>query len=156
MACLFGVPLLLILLQGISALISKLGNRNAAPVHVRAEQRISAKRVQNGLQQLAREMDAHAESLQALFRENAVLSDDMDITLVKSLLRIPASSRGTAVTDAIDLYLARYGIEKVSYTKERAELFLVIPVTHEATVEPALIKENHVLSEGVACVKAEG
>ena len=108
------------------------------------------------LQQLAREMDAHAESLQAMLKETAVLSDDVDITLVKSLLRIPASSRGDAVTDAIDLYLARNGIEKVSYSKERAELFLVIPGTHEATVEPALVRADQVLSEGVACIKAEG
>jgi len=156
MVCLFGAPLLLMLLQGISALIAKLVSRNSPPVHIRAEQRISVKRVQSGLQQLAHEMDAHAESLQAMLKETAILSDDVDITLVKSLLRIPASSRGDAVTDAIDLYLARNGIEKVSYSKERAELFLIIPGTHEVTVEPALVRADQVLSEGVACIKAEG
>ncbi|MBQ7091333.1 MAG: hypothetical protein IJN83_01605, partial [Clostridia bacterium] len=105
---------------------------------------------------MTREMDAHAESLQGVFGEIQSSSGNADIGLVKELLKLPANMRSEAVTDAVNMYLARSGIKKVNYSKENADMFMVLPAEAEFTVEPALIKDDKLLSMGVACVKAEG
>lgn len=125
-------------------------------IQTRAEQRISPRRVQNGLQQVVRQIDAHAETLMELLRESGAAAGEVDISLPKELLRLPADLRSAAVTDAVNLYLARNGVEKVDYSAENAGLFLILPSTREITVEPALVKDGRVLSQGVACVNTEG
>ena len=35
-------------------------------------------------------------------------------------------------------------------------LFILLPAAREGTVEPALVKDGRVLSQGVACVNTEG
>ena len=52
--------------------------------------------------------------------------------------------------------LARLGVEKVNYSPEQAALFMLLPSAREGTVEPALVKDGQVLSQGVACVNTEG
>lgn len=121
----------------------------------RAEQRISPKRVRSGLHQAVRELDANAETLCELLRESGAGAGDVDISLPKELLRLPESMRGEAVTEAVKLHLASKGVEMVEYSEENAGLFMLLPSNRSATVEPALVKDGRVLSEGVACVKAE-
>ena len=113
MAVLCGVSLALSLVQLLTSWITRPKPNAASPVHTRVEQRIVGQRVHSGLGQLVREMDSHAETLKAMLRESSVRTDGPDISLVQNLLRIPAGMRGSDVTDAINLYLARNDIEKV-------------------------------------------
>ena len=78
------------------------------------------------------------------------------MSLPKELLRLPPDLRSSAVSDAVDRYLARLGVEKVNYSPEQAALFMLLPSAREGTVEPALVKDGQVLSQGVACVNTEG
>lgn len=156
-AGLCGGAALLTAVQYVLALFDAQAARaNAPTIQTRAEQRISPRRVQSSLQQVVRQIDGHAETLAELLRESGITAGDVDISLPKELLRLPTDLRSAAVTDAVNLYLARNGVEKVDYSVESAGLFLVLPSTREITVEPALVKDGRVLSQGVACVNTEG
>jgi len=156
MAILCGAALALSLIQMLLSWLAQPKAHGASPVHTRVEQRIVGQRVHSGLEQMIRELDSHAATLQTMLRENSVRTDDLDFSLVQNLLRIPADMRGGEVTDAINLYLARNGIEKVEYTGENPDLFMVLPSSDTGTVEPALVRDGKVLCQGVACVKTEG
>ena len=157
LAGLCGAAALLMAVQYILVLFDAQAARAATPaIQTRAEQRISPRRVESSLEQAVRQIDGHAETLTELLRESGTASGDVDVSLAKELLRLPADLRSEAVSSAVDLYLARSGVEKVLYAPERAELFLVLPSTREMTVEPALVKDGRVLSQGVACVNTEG
>ena len=143
-AGLCGASALLVAVQYILVLFDAQAARADAPtIQTRAEQRISPRRVQSSLQQAVRQIDGNAETL-------------ADVSLPKELLRLPPDLRSSAVSDAVDRYLARLGVEKVNYSPEQAALFMLLPSAREGTVEPALVKDGQVLSQGVACVNTEG
>ena len=129
---------------------------DAPTIQTRAEQRISPRRVQSSLQQAVRQIDGNAETLAELLRESGTASGEVDVSLPKELLRLPPDLRSSAVSDAVDRYLARLGVEKVNYSPEQAALFMLLPSAREGTIEPALVKDGQVLSQGVACVNTEG
>lgn len=157
LAGLCGAAAVLMAVQHILVLLDAQAARAGAPVvQTRAEQRISPRRVESSLQQAVRQIDGSAETLTELLRESGGTAGDVDVSLPQELLRLPADLRSSAVTDAVDRYLARCGVEKVSYSPEHAALFMVLPSTREGTVEPALVKDGQVLSQGVACVNTEG
>ena len=156
-AGLCGASALLVAVQYILVLFDAQAARADAPtIQTRAEQRISPRRVQSSLQQAVRQIDGNAETLAELLRESGTASGEVDVSLPKELLRLPPDLRGSAVSDAVDRYLARLGVEKVNYSPEQAALFMLLPSAREGTVEPALVKDGQVLSQGVACVNTEG
>lgn len=156
-AGLFGASALLVAVQYILVLFDAQAARADAPtIQTRAEQRISPRRVQSSLQQAVRQIDGNAETLAELLRESGTASGEVDVSLPKELLRLPPDLRSSAVSDAVDRYLARLGVEKVNYSPEQAALFMLLPSAREGTVEPALVKDGQVLSQGVACVNTEG
>ena len=156
-AGLCGASALLVAVQYILVLFDAQAARADAPtVQTRAEQRISPRRVQSSLQQAVRQIDGNAETLAELLRESGTASGEVDVSLPKELLRLPPDLRSSAVSDAVDRYLARLGVEKVNYSPEQAALFMLLPSAREGTVEPALVKDGQVLSQGVACVNTEG
>ena len=147
----------LLAVQYILVLFDAQAARADAPtIQTRAEQRISPRRVQSSLQQAARQIDGNAETLAELLRESGTASGEVDVSLPKELLRLPPDLRSSAVSDAVDRYLARLGVEKVNYSPEQAALFMLLPSAREGTIEPALVKDGQVLSQGVACVNTEG
>ena len=152
-----GASALLVAVQYILVLFDAQAARADAPtIQTRAEQRISPRRVQSSLQQAVRQIDGNAETLAELLRESGTASGEVDVSLPKELLRLPPDLRSSAVSDAVDRYLARLGVEKVNYSPEQAALFMLLPSAREGTVEPALVKDGQVLSQGVACVNTEG
>ena len=156
-AGLCGASALLVAVQYILVLFDAQAARADAPtIQTRAEQRISPRRVQSSLQQAVRQIDGNAETLAELLRESGPASGEVDVSLPKELLRLPPDLRSSAVSDAVDRYLARLGVEKVNYSPEQAALFMLLPSAREGTVEPALVKDGQVLSQGVACVNTEG
>lgn len=156
-AGLCGASALLVAVQYILVLFDAQAARADAPtIQTRAEQRISPHRVQSSLQQAVRQIDGNAETLAELLRESGTASGEVDVSLPKELLRLPPDLRSSAVSDAVDRYLARLGVEKVNYSPEQAALFMLLPSAREGTVEPALVKDGQVLSQGVACVNTEG
>ena len=156
-AGLCGASTLLVAVQYILVLFDAQAARADAPtIQTRAEQRISPRRVQSSLQQAARQIDGNAETLAELLRESGTASGEVDVSLPKELLRLPPDLRSSAVSDAVDRYLARLGVEKVNYSPEQAALFMLLPSAREGTIEPALVKDGQVLSQGVACVNTEG
>ena len=156
-AGLCGASALLVAVQYILVLFDAQAARADAPtIQTRAEQRISPRRVQSSLQQAVRQIDGNAETLAELLRESGMASGEVDVSLPKELLRLPPDLRSSAVSDAVDRYLARLGVEKVNYSPEQAALFMLLPSAREGTVEPALVKDGQVLSQGVACVNTEG
>ena len=156
-AGLCGASALLVAVQYILVLFDAQAARAGAPtIQTRAEQRISPRRVQSSLQQAVRQIDGNAETLAELLRESGTASGEVDVSLPKELLRLPPDLRSSAVSDAVDRYLARLGVEKVNYSPEQAALFMLLPSAREGTVEPALVKDGQVLSQGVACVNTEG
>ena len=156
-AGLCGAPALLVAVQYILVLFDAQAARADAPtIQTRAEQRISPRRVQSSLQQAVRQIDGNAETLAELLRESGTASGEVDVSLPKELLRLPPDLRSSAVSDAVDRYLARLGVEKVNYSPEQAALFMLLPSAREGTIEPALVKDGQVLSQGVACVNTEG
>ena len=156
-AGLCGASALLVAVQYILVLFDAQAARADAPtIQTRAEQRISPRRVQRSLQQAVRQIDGNAETLAELLRESGTASGEVDVSLPKELLRLPPDLRSSAVSDAVDRYLARLGVEKVNYSPEQAALFMLLPSAREGTVEPALVKDGQVLSQGVACVNTEG
>ena len=156
-AGLCGASALLVAVQYILVLFDAQAARADAPtIQTRAEQRISPRRVQSSLQQAVRQIDGNAETLAQLLRERGTASGEVDVSLPKELLRLPPDLRSSAVSDAVDRYLARLGVEKVNYSPEQAALFMLLPSAREGTVEPALVKDGQVLSQGVACVNTEG
>ena len=156
-AGLCGASALLVAVQYILVLFDAQAARADAPtIQTRAEQRISPRRVQSSLQQAVRQIDGNAETLAELLRESGTASGEVDVSLPKELLRLPPDLRGSAVSDAVDRYLARLGVEKVNYSPEQAALFMLLPSAREGTIEPALVKDGQVLSQGVACVNTEG
>lgn len=156
-AGLCGTSALLVAVQYILVLFDAQAARADAPtIQTRAEQRISPRRVQSSLQQAVRQIDGNAETLAELLRESGTASGEVDVSLPKELLRLPPDLRSSAVSDAVDRYLARLGVEKVNYSPEQAALFMLLPSAREGTVEPALVKDGQVLSQGVACVNTEG
>ena len=156
-AGLCGASALLVAVQYILVLFDAQAARADAPtIQTRAEQRISPRRVQSSLQQAVRQIDGNAETLAELLRESGTASGEVDVSLPKELLRLPPDLRSSAVSDAVDRYLARLGGEKVNYSPEQAALFMLLPSAREGTVEPALVKDGQVLSQGVACVNTEG
>jgi len=144
------------LLTLIQCVLLMLAAPTAPDVHVHTEQRISPEKVYSGLQRAAREVDANADSLQALLSENMPEQQDVDMSLAQELMRIPAGKRSSEVDDAVDRFLIRQKVEKVTYSPDRQELFMVLPGQADMTVEPALIRDGHVLGMGVACTKMEG
>ena len=167
-AGLCGASALLVAVQYILVLFDAQAARADAPtIQTRAEQRISPRRVQSSLQQAVRQIDGNAETFTGtvtagdgvtaeLLRESGTASGEVDVSLPKELLRLPPDLRSSAVSDAVDRYLARLGVEKVNYSPEQAALFMLLPSAREGTVEPALVKDGQVLSQGVACVNTEG
>ena len=156
-AGLCGASALLVAVQYILVLFDAQAARADAPtIQTRAEQRISPRRVQSSLQQAVRQIDGNAVTLAELLRESGTASGEVDVSLPKELLRLPPDLRSSAVSDAVDRYLARLGVEKVNYSPEQAALFMLLPSAREGTVEPALVKDGQVLSQGVACVNTEG
>ena len=156
-AGLCGASALLVAVQYILVLFDAQAARADAPtIQTRAEQRISPRRVQSSLQQAVRQIDGNAETLAELLRESGTASCEVDVSLPKELLRLPPDLRSSAVSDAVDRYLARLGVEKVNYSPEQAALFMLLPSAREGTIEPALVKDGQVLSQGVACVNTEG
>ena len=156
-AGLCGASALLVAVQYILVLFDAQAARADAPtIQTRAEQRISPRRVQSSLQQAVRQIDGNAETLAELLRESGTASGEVDVSLPKELLRLPPDLRSSAVSDAVDRYLARLGVEKVNYSPEQAALFMLLPCAREGTIEPALVKDGQVLSQGVACVNTEG
>ena len=156
-AGLCGASALLVAVQYILVLFDAQAARADAPtIQTRAEQRISPRRVQSSLQQAVRQIDGNAETLAELLRESGTASGEVDVSLPKELQRLPPDLRSSAVSDAVDRYLARLGVEKVNYSPEQAALFMLLPSAREGTVEPALVKDGQVLSQGVACVNTEG
>lgn len=156
-AGLCGTSALLVAVQYILVLFDAQAARADAPtIQTRAEQRISPRRVQSSLQQAVRQIDGNAETLAELLRESGTASGEVDVSLPKELLRLPPDLRSSAVSDAVDRYLARLGVEKVNYSPEQAALFMLLPSAREGTIEPALVKDGQVLSQGVACVNTEG
>ena len=156
-AGLCGASALLVAVQYILVLFDAQAARADAPtIQTRAEQRISPRRVQSSLQQAVRQIDGNAETLAELLRESGTASGEVDVSLPKELLRLPPDLRSSAVSDAVDRYLARLGVEKVNYSPEQAALFMLLPSAREGTVEPALVEDGQVLSQGVACVNTEG
>ena len=156
-AGLCGASALLVAVQYILVLFDAQAARADAPtIQTRAEQRISPRRVQSSLQQAVRQIDGNAETLAELLLESGTASGEVDVSLPKELLRLPPDLRSSAVSDAVDRYLARLGVEKVNYSPEQAALFMLLPSAREGTVEPALVKDGQVLSQGVACVNTEG
>lgn len=156
-AGLCGASALLVAVQYILVLFDAQAARADAPtIQTRAEQRISPRRVQSSLQQAVRQIDGNAETLAELLRESGTASGEVDVSLPKELLRLPPDLRGSAVSDAVYRYLARLGVEKVNYSPEQAALFMLLPSAREGTIEPALVKDGQVLSQGVACVNTEG
>ena len=155
-AGLCGASALLVAVQYILVLFDAQAARADAPtIQTRAEQRISPRRVQSSLQQAVRQIDGNAETLAELRRESGTASGEVDVSLPKELLRLPPDLRSSAVSDAVDRYLARLGVEKVNYSPEQAALFMLLPSAREGTVEPALVKDGQVHSQGVACVNTE-
>ena len=156
-AGLCGASALLVAVQYILVLFDAQAARADAPtIQTRAEQRISPRRVQSSLQQAVRQIDGNAETLAELLWESGTASGEVDVSLPKELLRLPPDLRSSAVSDAVDRYLARLGVEKVNYSPEQAALFMLLPSAREGTIEPALVKDGQVLSQGVACVNTEG
>ena len=156
-AGLCGASALLVAVQYILVLFDAQAARADAPtIQTRAEQRISPRRVQSSLQQAVRQIDGNAETLAELLRESGTASGEVDVSLPKELLRLPPDLRSSAVSDAVDRYLARLGAEKVNYSPTQAALFMLLPSAREGTIEPALVKDGQVLSQGVACVNTEG
>lgn len=156
-AGLCGASALLVAVQYILVLFDAQAARADAPtIQTRAEQRISPRQVQSSLQQAVRQIDGNAETLAELLRESGTASGEVDVSLPKELLRLPPDLRSSAVSDAVDRYLARLGVEKVNYSPEQAALFMLLPSAREGTIEPALVKDGQVLSQGVACVNTEG
>ncbi len=151
-----GAALLLLLVQWLMSFLARSKAESAMTIHTRCEQRLSLQRVKDTLEYMTKEMDAHAESLQGVFKEIQSSSGNTDIALAKELLKLPPNMRSEAVTDAVNMYLARSGIKKVNYSKENADMFMTLPSESEFTIEPALMKDDKLLSMGVACVKAEG
>lgn len=151
-ACLTGGALVLTLIQ---YLLLCLSAPKEPTVKIRTEQRVSPERVRSSLLQLARQMDSNADSLYALMAERTVGESTLDLSLAQELMRLPVDKRGVGVTEAVDRFLIRQGVEKVEYSSDRSELFMVLPSSREMTVEPALIKDGKVLQMGVACTPSE-
>lgn len=147
------VALVLVVIQGI--LLWKAVP--AAPtVNVRTEARIDPDRVRSGLRQMTLELDAHADALCAMLAEAEPQAGMPDISLAQELLRLPVDRRDPTVVELVDRYLVRQGVEKVEYSPQRQELFMVLPGPREMTVEPALVRDGQLLHMGVACVVMEG
>lgn len=128
----------------------------APSVKTRTESRIDPAKVRAGLRQLARDLDAHAESLCAMMGQVDAQPGEGDLSLAQELLRLPKDHRDPAVTDAVDRYLVRQGVEKLEYAPERQAMFMVLPGPAEMTIEPALVRDGQLLQMGVACVVMEG
>ncbi len=150
-----GAALLLLLIQWAVFAIAKGKAQGMMEVHTRTEQRLGVQRIHNTLEYMTKEMDAHADVIQASIKEIQAASCNGDIVLAKELLKLPESMRSEAVTDAVNMYLVRSGIKKVEYSGENAHMFMVLPAEFDKTIEPALVKDDKLLSTGVACVKAE-
>ena len=151
-----GAALLLLLIQWVVSAIARGKAQGMMEVHTHTEQRLGVQRIHGTLEYMTKEMDAHAEGIQASIKEIQAASCNGDIVLARDLLKLPENMRSDAVTDAVNMYLVRNGIRKVNYSKENAELFTILPADFDKTIEPALIKDDRLLSTGVACVKAEG
>ena len=151
-----GAALLLLLIQWLASAIARGKAQSMMEVHTHTEQRLGVQRIHDTLEYMTKEMDAHAEGIQASIKEIQAASCNGDIVLVRELLKLPENMRSEAVTDAVNMYLVRNGIRKVNYSKENEEMFMILPADFDKTIEPALIKDDKLLSTGVACVKAEG
>ena len=151
-----GAALLLLLIQWLASAIARGKAQSMMEVHTHTEQRLGVQRIHSTLEYMTKEMDAHAEGIQASIKEIQAASCNGDIVLVRELLKLPENMRSEAVTDAVNMYLVRNGIRKVNYSKENEEMFMILPADFDKTIEPALIKDDKLLSTGVACVKAEG
>lgn len=126
----------------------------APTIQTTAQQRFSPVRIRSALGRMAREIDGNATSLELLLHEVPTVStSDVDISLVQELMRLPADMRSSQITDAVNRYLIRCGVERVDYSPARQNLFMILPGTEDMTVEPALIKDGQVLAMGVACTK---
>lgn len=144
------------LLTLIQCVLLMLAAPTAPNVNVRTEQRISPEKVYSGLQRAARDVDANADSLRELLSENTPEQQEVDVSLAQELMRIPTGKRSSEVDDAVDRFLIRQDVERVTYSPDRQELFTVLPGQEDMTVEPALIKDGRVLCMGVACARMEG
>lgn len=151
-ACLTGGVLMLTLIQ---YLLLHLSASKEPTAKIHTEQRVSPERMRNSLLQLAQQVDSNADSLCAIMIERTTGETALDLSLAQELMRLPADKRGTGVTEAVDRFLIRQGVEKVEYSPDRSELFMVLPSSREMTVEPALIKDDMVLQMGVACTLSE-
>lgn len=152
LACILGGALVLSVIQFFVFTVSV---QNPPSSDIRTEQRISPDRVRSGLLRIVREVDGHAESLNAILNESAPIDQDVDLSLVQELMRLPEHKRGAEITDAVERYLVRNGVEQVTYSPERQELFVQLPAEQTWTVEPALVKDGRLLHMGVACVASE-
>lgn len=151
-AVLIGVALLMMLVQFVVLFSAVL---TSPAVNIRTEQRISPEKVKSGLSRMVREMDSNADSLMAMVSETVILKENVDVSLAQELLRLPRNYRSEEVTNAVDQFLIRSNVEKIEYSREHQELFMVLPGPCEMTVEPALVRNGNVLSMGVACAVVE-
>ena len=78
------------------------------------------------------------------------------MSLARELIRLPRELSTDEVRTAVDQFLVRNQVEKILYTPDRQDLFMVLPADREMTIEPALVKNGKVLSMGVACTPGEG
>lgn len=136
-------------------LITYLSIPTAPMGKVRAEQRIIPERVYHDLQQAASQVDNSADSLFAILSENTVDTDGADLSLVQDLLHLPKDQRSSSVSQAIERYLVRQGVQRVEYSEEDRNLFMILPSSKTMTIEPALIKDGIILHLGVACIAEE-
>ena len=125
-------------------------------VHIRTEQRLSPEKVCAGLMRMTREIDGSADTLMAMLSENLPDSDHTDMSLARELIRLPRELSTDEVRTAVDQFLVRNQVEKILYTPDRQDMFMVLPADREMTIEPALVKNGKVLSMGVACTPGEG
>ena len=121
---------------------------------IHTEQRVSSVKFKAGLQQLAKTLDSHADTLYQAMNETAAITGgagDADVSLVLDMLKLPSVSQNQEMMDAIDRYLIRNGITKIEYSEEYAHLFLVMPADVTKTITPVLVKDGTILNQGFAC-----
>ena len=85
--------------------------------------------------------------------------DEATVDLLVSLLEARATGRGDVALKSLDQAeqaLRAQGVEAISYSAARAELFDLLPTLgEERTVRPALVKDGKLLRRGVAACRME-
>lgn len=156
-AVIIGVGLIALFVQCIVLWISS----SAKPQqNIVTRQRVSSARFKMAMQQLAKTLDSHADTLYQQQKTSEIVSSagntgNADIDLLTGLLKLPDVARNGQAMNVIDMYLVRHGITMLEYSEENAHLFAVMPADITATITPVLIKDGKTLNQGIACKKSE-